>query len=129
MRVLVVDDNREIGDEISHALRRQGHDVVVAHDVRDALVALATFAPFGIVITDMRLPEGSGVDVLRMANRLFPDSTRYLISGEASRGELDAARREGLEAIFWKPVSLRNVIEAVRDRSVALQPREPLPPY
>lgn len=129
MRILVVDDNPEIVEEISLTLRRRGHEVVVATGVKDALMALATLDPFAAVITDMRLPEGSGADVLRMANRLQPSSVRYLMSGEASPQEINEARREGLEAIFWKPVSLRTMVEAVHARDMATRVQDPLPAY
>jgi DNA-binding NtrC family response regulator len=124
MRILVVDDNPEIVEELCHTLRRRGHEVVSASSVSEALVALANGSPVAAVITDMRLPEGSGADVLRVANRLHPSSARYLMSGEASTQEINEARREGVEAIFWKPVSLRMVVEAVHDHGKAMLPRE-----
>ena len=124
MRILVVDDNPEIVEELSYTLRRGGHEVVSVTGVKEALVALATMSPVAVVITDMRLPEGSGADVLRMANRLHPASHRFLMSGEASGRELDEARREGLQAIFWKPISLKMVVDAVRDMDKTMQPRE-----
>jgi two-component system response regulator PilR (NtrC family) len=124
MRILVVDDNPEIIEEISQTLRRRGHEVISATGVKDALVALATQAPVACVITDMRLPEGSGADVLRVANRLHPSSLKFLMSGEANTDEINEARREGLEAIFWKPVSLRMVVEAVHERDKAAMARD-----
>ncbi len=126
MRILVVDDHPDILDEITQTLRRRGHEVIAAASVSQALLVLANGGPVEAVITDMRLPEGSGADVLRFANRLHPDSARFLMSGEASSQEINEARREGVEAIFWKPVSLRMVVEAVRDCHKALD-RDPLP--
>jgi CheY-like chemotaxis protein len=110
MRILVVDDNPDIIEEISHTLRRRGHEVISATGVKDALVALATQAPVACVITDMRLPEGSAL--------------KFLMSGEANTDEINEACREGLEAIFWKPVSLRMVVEAVHERDKAEMARE-----
>jgi len=124
MRILVVDDNPEIVEELSSTLRRRGHEVVSVTGVKEALVALATMSPVAVVITDMRLPEGSGADVLRMANRLHPDAHRFLMSGEASGREIDEARREGLQAIFWKPISIKMVVDAVRDMDKAMQRRD-----
>jgi DNA-binding NtrC family response regulator len=100
--------------------------VIAAASVSEALLVLANGGPVEAVITDMRLPEGSGADVLRFANRLHPDSARFLMSGEASSQEINEARREGVEAIFWKPVSLRMVVEAVRDCHKTID-RDPLP--
>ena len=119
MRILVVDDNPEIVEELGSALRRRGHEVISVTGVREALIALAT-TNVAAVITDRRLPEGSGADVLRMANRLHPFSQRFLMSGEASRREIDEARREGLQAIFWKPISLKMVSDAVADMDKAM---------
>jgi two-component system response regulator PilR (NtrC family) len=126
MRILVVDDNLEIVEELCHTLRRRGHEVVTAASVGEAMVALATGGSFEAVITDMRLPEGSGAEVLRVASRLHPSSARYLMSGEASTQEITEARREGVEAIFWKPVSLRTVVETMHERHKATAPRDRL---
>nr|MBA3641501.1 response regulator [Acidobacteriota bacterium] len=68
-RVLVVDDEPSMRQMLSFALRREGYDVTTADDGRTALEALRD-GRFDLVVTDVRMPEVSGVDLLREAKQI-----------------------------------------------------------
>ncbi|MBL8140098.1 MAG: response regulator, partial [Acidobacteria bacterium] len=63
-RVLVVDDERSMRELLYIMLRREGYEVTLAESGEQALAALGRHA-FDLVISDIRMPDMSGVDVLR----------------------------------------------------------------
>ena len=112
MRILVVDDDPDILGELCSFLGRRGHDVVGANGAREAVAALGRDG-FAIVLTDMRMPDGSGLDVLRAANDADPSPLKLVMTGQAGEDDLVEARRLGADNIFFKPLSLRAILAAV----------------
>ena len=114
MRVLVVDDESYIVDEVCEFLRRRGHDPVPAGDVDEASQTLAAEPAFDVVITDMKMPQGSGLDVLRASNRSGPPRPMALLmTGQSDEGDIERATAEGVVSVLHKPVSLRKIVEAL----------------
>ena len=74
-RVLVVDDEDDFLATYERLLRRQGYDVVTATSRAAGLAALAGEPPH-LVISDLRLPDGDGLDVVRAA--LAAGATTFL---------------------------------------------------
>jgi DNA-binding response OmpR family regulator len=93
MRLLLVEDDRMIGDSLRAALRLEGHAV---DWVRDAAAAQATLASerFDLVLLDLGLPQGDGLEVLR-ALRARQDATPVIVL--TARDSLDD-RVAGLDA-------------------------------
>jgi CheY-like chemotaxis protein len=113
MKILVVDDESEIVDELRSFLERRGHQVTGADGVDQACAALDNGGAFDLVMTDMRMPPGSGVEVVRACNRLTTPPAVLLMTGQASEADVDNALRAGARAVLWKPLSLRKVMAAV----------------
>jgi DNA-binding NtrC family response regulator len=81
MRVLVVDDEVEVGRALGRLLRRQ-FDVELARNAEEALSKLDA-APFDVVLCDFRMPGMNGADLLREVKRRQPGVRRVLVSGYA----------------------------------------------
>ncbi|MDE1997009.1 MAG: response regulator [Rhizobiaceae bacterium] len=64
MRVLLVEDNAIIGNAVRDHLRAEGWEVDWAMDLQSARMAVAKWT-FDIILLDLRLPDGSGLDFLR----------------------------------------------------------------
>jgi DNA-binding NtrC family response regulator len=79
-RVLLVDDDPDVLESLADWLRRE-HEVRVAHDVPQALAALAEGPPPDVVITDYDMPPHSGEDLLSVVAALYPDACRLLYTG------------------------------------------------
>ena len=75
-RILVVDDERSMRELLSIVLRRDGLEVLVAEDGPTA-VDIMKRERLDILITDIRMPQMSGVDVLREARRIDPEPGRW----------------------------------------------------
>ena len=69
--ILVVDDESEMRSALSHALTRNGFSVESAASGTEALVKIKK-DPFSLVITDLKMPEMSGMEVLGAINKLTP---------------------------------------------------------
>jgi CheY-like chemotaxis protein len=63
-RILVVDDQRDLADMLSHALTDQGYDVVTCNSGREALQMIKTVQPAAVLL-DVMMPETDGFAVLR----------------------------------------------------------------
>jgi two-component system response regulator (stage 0 sporulation protein F) len=75
---LLVDDERSLAENLAEALTTAGHDVVVAHTVADAL---AHNRRIQTAVLDVRLPDGSGLDIARQLRARDPDIQILFISG------------------------------------------------
>lgn len=108
MKILVVDDEVDLAEEIGSYLRRRGHQAVVRTGAKSG-AAMLVGENFAAVLTDMRLPDGSGLDVLSAANDQDVP-LRLVMTGQASEDDLEHARELGVQRVFAKPLSLRSLL-------------------
>src|SRR5688500_17823231 len=106
-RVLVVDDEPSMRQMLSFALRREGYDVATADDGRSALEALRD-GRFELVVTDVRMPEVSGVDLLREAKRLDPALSIIMMTAYGSKETVLEALRLGATDYVEKTPNLKD---------------------
>ena len=93
-RVLVVDDERSMRELLSIVLRRDGYDVLIAEDGAAGLELLRR-ERVDILITDIRMPQMNGVDLLREAKRIAPDIVSIVMTAFASTETAVEALRLG----------------------------------
>jgi len=96
-RVLIVEDSQAIGDLMTHVLRAAGHEVVHVTTVASALATLEQ-ERFGVVIADLRLPDGRGEDIVAAIRARGEQTAIIVASGEA-------AVINGVDAVLMKPFS------------------------
>lgn len=101
--VLLVEDKDSLLAMLRHALEAQGHTVVEARDQPEAVQALRDLRP-GIVLSDLRLPEGDGFGVLRAAKELDPEMAVIVMTAFGSIQDAVAAIKEGALDFLAKPV-------------------------
>ena len=100
--VLVVDDEAEFLATYRRLLGRDGFRVVTAASRAGALRALAD-EPFALVVADLQLGDGDGLDVVRHARATTPPTPVIVVSGRASNEARQAARAAGAAVFFAKP--------------------------
>jgi two-component system response regulator MprA len=113
-RLLLVDDDRLVRMSLSLTLMRAGFTLDVATCAGEAFGFLDR-THYQLVVTDIGLPDQSGLEVLRAAKRADPDTKVILVTGSVSNMTPEDARREGAEGLLLKPFALKDLIERVRD--------------
>lgn len=106
--VLVVEDELEILAEVAAYLRRRGLVVVPVSTYEQAVPALSDPAtPLDVLVTDARLPDGNGIDLIRMAIRLDGGPrTCILMTGHLDESDFAQDLRTAGVKIIFKPFSL-----------------------
>src|SRR3990170_8550142 len=101
--VLLVEDKDSLRTMLRHALEAQGHVVLEARDQPEAVQVLSVSRP-GVVLSDLRLPEGDGFGVLRAAKELDPELPVIVMTAYGSIQDAVAAMKEGALDFLAKPV-------------------------
>src|SRR5246127_5527887 len=121
VHILVVDDERSICELLEITFRKEGHRVEVAHDVPAAKRKLESQI-FDIVISDVRMPGESGVDLLKLTKEIAPDCFFLLITGVPTVETAIAAINSGADRYVIKDHDLVDQLRrAVREVSESLK--------
>jgi len=129
MRLLLVEDKDSFRRLLVQALAGSSWEVVAVGDPREALAALAA-RPFEVLVTDLRLPGMTGLDLLKAAKRSHPAIRAVLMSAFGEPRDIVEAIRWGADDFLPKPFDLDQFIQ-VLERLRALvgapppEPREP----
>jgi len=114
--ILVVDDEPQIRDILAAALRRDGYRVTSRGSAKDALLDLEGCSGVELLVTDLKMPEMNGLELIRAAKRVSPSIGSVLITAFASTETAVTALRQGADDYLMKPFGLddlRRVVERV----------------
>jgi DNA-binding NtrC family response regulator len=102
-RILIVDDEDEVRRVLVEYLTSQGYTTLGVRSIQQGAEALRT-DPFDLVIVDLRLQDGSGLDLLRQLKQLAPKAYGILMTGYATMETAVEAIRLGLFDYMIKPI-------------------------
>ncbi|MCA9568527.1 MAG: sigma-54-dependent Fis family transcriptional regulator, partial [Myxococcales bacterium] len=108
-RVLVVDDDRGVRTALSVNLTKHGLDVVLASNPAEARGLLADGA-FDVVLTDVRMPGGTGLELLEHVKALDPDVAVVVMTGFGSVNDAVSALKAGAVDYIIKPIEKRELL-------------------
>ncbi len=103
MHILVLDDDPAIQRSLARALRGMGGEVVTAGGLREAGLLLET-TPVDVVLADLKLKKGTGLDLLPEFQKRYPEGLFYLITGHGSVDSAVRAIKHGVRDYLQKPV-------------------------
>jgi two-component system response regulator HydG len=112
MRLLVVDDSSETRELLNRNLSSQGYSVLTAEDVSQALAILES-TKIDLVITDLKLPGVSGLELVRHVSENFKDTEVMMITGYPSVEGAVAAVKSGAQEYLTKPFTKAELFAAV----------------
>ena len=119
-RILVVDDERSMQEFLEIFFKSEGYDVVTAGNVDTALVHLES-DDFDVVISDIQMPERSGIDLLHAACEIAPEAVVIMITAFASTETAISAMKEGAYDYVTKPFKvdeLRLVVDKALEKKL-----------
>ncbi|HWZ93530.1 MAG TPA: response regulator, partial [Polyangiaceae bacterium] len=111
-RILVADDDNGVRAGLVANLELEGYHVVEAEDGARAIAQLEAHS-FDLVISDVVMPNATGVDVLSALRRRGLDTPLILISAFVSEELVAQALGEGLFAMLYKPFAMERILEVV----------------
>ena len=117
-RILIVDDEASMRDMLRIVLRRDGYDVTLAANGREAIEILGR-ERVDLLLSDIRMPDVDGVEVLRAAKRVNRDIVAFMMTAFASTDSAVEAMRLGAVDYFTKPFNMDELRLKVRQHMEA----------
>ncbi|MGH7462869.1 MAG: response regulator, partial [Longimicrobiales bacterium] len=112
-KVMVIDDERAILDTVEILLRGEGFEPCVLQNSREALERLAQESP-DIVLTDIRMPGVTGLDILEAVRERDPEVPVILMTAQASLQSAVKAVNQGAYYYLQKPFSNAELVALCR---------------
>jgi two-component system response regulator PilR (NtrC family) len=112
-RILVVDDEQSMRDMLRIVLRREGYEVLLAENGRDAIEQLRR-THIDLLLSDINMPDITGVEVLRAAKDVSRDVVVFMMTAYASTSTAVEAMRHGAVDYFTKPFNMDELRLKVR---------------
>src|SRR5688572_10654328 len=110
--LLVADDDPGLRESLERALSREGYRVILASDGRAALERLQA-GGIDLVVTDLKMPGLSGLELLRAARALMPDLAVILLTAFGTVEEAVRAMKEGAYDFLTKPFRREQLIKLI----------------
>ncbi|MBL7069356.1 MAG: response regulator [Candidatus Omnitrophica bacterium] len=112
-RMLVVDDEKETCENLSSFFTQRGFDVAQAYNGTEALEKIkAAFYP--VILLDIKMPDLSGIEVLKEAIKIHPEAKIIMITGYVGEGNGEQECRDlGAHAYLTKPLHLKELCDMI----------------
>ncbi|MDP8219912.1 MAG: response regulator [Candidatus Stygibacter frigidus] len=111
-RILILDDDERICDELAEYLLHRHYDVFTAGKPSLAREML-TKRDIGLVFLDINLPEMNGISFLKEIKQKYPLTKVVMISSNVSDRIINDALQRGAESFFTKPIHLSQIQEEI----------------
>jgi len=111
MTVLLVEDHADTRAVLEMLLNRSGCRTVTAKSLKDARARLKEI-PFDIVISDLNLPDGDGLDLVREAKQTHKLKA-IAVTGRATDEECDQGLKAGVDCYLTKPIDYQQLKKAL----------------
>jgi CheY-like chemotaxis protein len=117
MRILVLDDDKEILDFVGKLLRDEGHEVTASARARAGLLQIDA-KRIDVLLTDMLMPEMDGIEVIKALRKNHPDLLIVAMSGGGSRLSADTtlnmSQAFGADRVLYKPFRRNELLAAIQ---------------
>jgi two-component system response regulator HydG len=116
IKVLVIDDDPAHAEAVADSLSRVGYECAVATSGQQGMAMLLQDA-YEVIVTDLRMKDSTGLDVLAKAKELLPDAEVILVTGHGSVQSAVEAMQQGAFNYLLKPLDLKQLRAVVDNAS------------
>ena len=121
MKILIVDDDAIVIQSCVRILKMEGIETQVANTVVEGeklLSAVEDSCPFGLILTDVKIPGHDGFEMIRRARKIRPDIPVLMMTGYLTKKTMDKGRRYGADNYIAKPFTPDELVDAVNKTTV-----------
>jgi len=126
VKVLVVDDQPLIVEELCEFLESSGYRCVPCHSSLDAVERFREDAGIGLVLCDLHMPDMDGIELVQELQRLAGKQRVFeaiMLTGRADKQDVIKALRAGIADYYQKPINLNELLEGLQRQEAVLQER------
>lgn len=113
-RILLVEDHEDTGRTLCRLLARRGYETVHARSCAEAIVFWSQ-GKFDLLVSDLGLPDGTGVDLLRQLREISPNLPAVCMSGYGMESDISRTLEAGFFSHLIKPVRIQNLEEIIQN--------------
>jgi signal transduction histidine kinase len=113
-KILIVDDEKVTMKNLEHVMKNEGYEVIGTESGQNALKLLDEYQ-FDVILTDIRMEEVDGIQILKRCRELYPDTEVIMITGYASLESAIHAMKQGAFYYIAKPFKLDEVRKVVKE--------------
>jgi DNA-binding NtrC family response regulator len=111
-RILVVEDEDDLRNLLSHVLTTAGYDIATASDGEQAITTLKK-QKFDLALLDIQMPNANGIQVLKFIKQNAPTTKAIMLTGYADLKHAMEAREFGARDFINKPYKLDDILATV----------------
>lgn len=111
-RILIVDDKRSMVQMLKDALKAEGYDTIHAYTLEEALSKVGSTVD--AVVVDLRLPDGDGIELLRVVKERHPFTPVVVITAYGTIEKAVASIKEGAYDFLQKPFDVEQLLNILR---------------
>jgi len=126
LKILVVDDDRDVCEYLSDFLNREGYQVTTITDPTEALDELKR-TDYHLVVLDLKMPKMTGIDLLQQIRRVDGDVAVVILTGHPSLETATASIQHDVSAYLKKPFTseeFREVLQRIAKKKGLILRRE-----
>ncbi len=127
VKVLVVDDQPLIVEELCEFLESSGYRCVPCESSRHALQRFSEDAEIGLVLCDLHMPDMDGIELVQAMQKLAGKQRAFesiMLTGRADKQDVIQALRAGFSDYYQKPINLDELLEGLQRQEAALEERQ-----
>jgi DNA-binding NarL/FixJ family response regulator len=127
VKVLVVDDQPLIVEELCEFLESSGYRCVPCESSKEAIERFSDDLAIGLVLCDLHMPDMDGIQLVQELQRLAGKHRAFeaiMLTGRADKQDVIKALRAGIADYYQKPVNLDELLEGLQRQEAVLQERQ-----
>jgi DNA-binding NtrC family response regulator len=115
LRILIVDDDKEIARSLSMVLESEGYQTEAANTIKEA-IQKSYENYYNLAILDIKLPDGEGTSLLQKLREISPRTLKIMLTGYPMLKNAVDSLNDGAVAYLIKPVDLEKLLKTIRNK-------------